>query len=812
MKTKHLARASLGVLIPLLAIWLYLYSSRTDQTERVERIKLPYRLIDNLSRAEILLPPKRKDSNQLEQVFTFWTFPDYLEEWNLKGIAVASKREDSVVFACQRKDAEIVSPPIDMPLSSIKEIRIAVGADKKHVSDEFSVFATFDDIPVPFKLRTIALSREGIAEYRLNARTSGENDPRMEKQLGSLDRLKIVFHSEKGAKVEIRHIKVFPKDHWYQVHGFGVSREAFDSTWRDYIYSLCPSQLAFDVTLGEDCFLDVTLGNIYGDTEIAYQILAKTQDSDQPALIASHSLPGNGLCKQVTCDLSQYAGKRIKLILKAESGRDNHAALWGNPTIYRNRNAGRDGPNVILYVIDTLRADHLSCYGYRRSTSPHIDRLASKGVLFEKCIAQAPWTAPSAASYLSSLYPTTHKVSVKQNPEGKLLDSMPIIPEVLKKHGFVNAAFVSNPLVNSQRNLVRGYDSLYYIDVLNDKLYAEPSSRILNEQIASWLKGNHKKRFFLYIHSMDPHEPYAPPAPYDAMFQKEDASAGKMKRLTKAYREFISAWKKSGRDSFEKFKSSYPPDKLELISEKFRIEQALYDGEIAHNDYQLGKLIELLKASGIEKDTILIIMADHGEEFFDAGFRSHGQSLHNSLVHVPLIFYYPRGIEQGKRISRPVQLMDVFPSLLDLLDIAHPKTLQGRSLTPLMGDGDRTQHLAFSHRGEFWNWRSFTDMIPRIYGDETHCLVDGKWKAVYRVFQGKANTIELYDLDKDYNQKNDLAATRRALAGKYKEILVKRIAEQQAAHEELHRDNHSREETFIDVDEIRRLKSLGYVR
>ena len=809
MKTKHLACASLGVLIALLAISLYLYSSRTEQ---IEQIELPYRLIDNLSQAEIDLPPQRKDPNQLEQVFTLWTFPDYLEEWKLDGIAIASEKEDSVLFVCQGKDAEIVSPRIEMPISSIKEIRIGVGVDKKHLSDEFSVFATFEEIPVPFKLRTIAFAKEGIAEYRLNTRTSGENDPRMAKQLGSLDRLKIVFHSEEGAQVEIRHIKIFAKDHWYRVNRCGVSREALESTWRDYIYSLCPSELAFDVTLPEDCLLDVTLGNLYRDTQIAYQILVRTQDSAKTAVIASHSLPGNDPCKQVTCDLSEYTGKRIKLILKAEAGHDNHAALWGNPTIYRNRNAGRDGPNVILYVIDTLRADHLSCYGYGRPTSPHIDSLADKGVLFERCIAQAPWTAPSAASYLSSLYPTTHKVSVKQNPEGRLLDSMPIIPEVLKKYGFVNAAFISNPMVNSQRNLVRGYDSLYYIDVLNAELYAEPSSKILSEQIASWLKDNHKKRFFLYVHAMDPHEPYDPPSPYDTMFQKEEAGAGKMKRLTKAYRQFISAWKESGQDSFEKFKSNYPPGQLKMISDKFRIEQALYDGEIAHNDYQLGKLIQLLKQSGIQKDTILIVIADHGEEFFEKGFRSHGHSLHSSLVHVPLIFHYPPLVAQGKRISRPVQLIDVFPSLLDLLDIVLPKTLQGHSLAPLMGDGDCEQHLGFSHRGEFWNWRSFTDMIPRIYGDETHCLVDRQWKAVYRVFQGKANTIELYDLDEDHGEKNDLSATEQALARQYEEILVKRISEQEAAYEELHRDNHSQEETLVDVDELRKLKSLGYVR
>jgi len=342
-----------------------------------------------------------------------------------------------------------VSPPIQIPVSSIKEIRISVGVDKQNVSDQFSIFATFEGIPVPFKLRTITFAKQGIAEYVLNTRTSGENDPLMTKQLGSLDRMKIVFHSAEGTRVEVKHIKIFTRDHWYVVNRCGISREAFQSTWRDYIFSLCPSEIAFDVTLPEDCFLDVTLGNLYQDKQISYQILARTQASAKDTVIASHSLRGNHPWKRVSCDLTEYVGKRIKLILKAQAAHKDYAALWGNPTIYRNRDARSDGPNVILYVIDTLRADHLGCYGYGRPTSPHIDSLANRGVLFERCIAQAPWTAPSAASYLSSLYATTHAVSVKQNPEGRLLDSMPIIPETLKKHGFINAAFISNPMVNS---------------------------------------------------------------------------------------------------------------------------------------------------------------------------------------------------------------------------------------------------------------------------------------------------------------------------------------------------------------------------
>jgi len=359
---------------------------------------------------------------------------------------------------------------------------------------------------------------------------------------------------------------------------------------------------------------------------------------------------------------------------------------------------------------------------------------------------------------------------------------------------------------------VRGYDSLYYINVLNDDLYAEPSSKILTERVTSWLRDNHKKRFFLYIHTMDPHAPYDPPAPYDTMFKKEATGEEQLTRLQKRFEDFISAWRESGQRSFGEFKKNYPPGELKQIADKFRIDEALYDGEISHNDYQLGQIMELLEESGIKKDTILIIMADHGEEFFEKGFRSHGQSLHNCLVHVPLIFYYPPLIAQGKRVSGPVELIDVFPSLVDLLDIEGPETLQGRSLVPLMQDSESDKTLCFSHRGEFWNWRCFADMIPRIYGEQAHCLVDGNWKAIYRVFEGQANTVELYNLDEDYGEKNDLAATEQALAEKYRRMIVGWMSEQEAVCRELHRNGGAEEHTLVDMEEQRKLKALGYVR
>ncbi len=289
--------------------------------------------------------------------------------------------------------------------------------------------------------------------------------------------------------------------------------------------------------------------------------------------------------------------------------------------------------NVILITLDTVRADHLACYGYKKIKTPNIDYLANKGILFKKAIASAPITLPSHTSILTGLYP--FNIGVRNNGMYRLTDNANTLATVLKKNGYQTAAFVSATVLKSIFNLNQGFD-LYDEKMSKQKKITgelvERDAKAVSDAALNWLKNNNKIPYFLWIHYFDAHYPYEPP------------------------------------DKFFKEYKGNP-----------------YDGEIAYIDSELEKLINYFKKmSKLGQDFIIVIVADHGEGLWEHGEPDHSIFLYQETIHVPLIISFFPELNKNIKINSLVRTIDIMPTILDYLSLPIPENIDGKSLLPLI--------------------------------------------------------------------------------------------------------------------------------
>jgi choline-sulfatase len=291
-------------------------------------------------------------------------------------------------------------------------------------------------------------------------------------------------------------------------------------------------------------------------------------------------------------------------------------------------------PNVVVITIDTLRADHLGCYGYKQIRTPNIDALAHEGIRFERAFTPVPITLPSHTVIFTGTYPTLN--GMHDFSGNKLGAEPPTLAAILKAHGYTTGAVVASGVLDSRFGLNRGFD--FYYDHFDFNRLQESNldemerpGNVVADQILEWLNNNYHKQFFLWMHLYDPHFPYQPPEPYRAEYK------------------------------------SHP-----------------YDGEIAFADAQVGRLLTFLKQKGLYQRTLIVLSGDHGEGLGEHGEQTHGFFIYNSTLHVPLIMHLPsRGVD--KQVSALVSLADVTPTILNALKIAIPTQVQGKSLLPLLG-------------------------------------------------------------------------------------------------------------------------------
>lgn len=375
-------------------------------------------------------------------------------------------------------------------------------------------------------------------------------------------------------------------------------------------------------------------------------------------------------------------------------------------------------PNVLLITLDTLRADHLSSYGYHVRTSPVLDRLAEEGARFARAYTTIPLTGPAHVSLFTARYPQENGAKVNGQPladDPRLLT----LAQVLKRHEYRTAAFVSAwPLKEGLTRLNQGFE--VYDQEFTGKYQLFNSFRPAEDvtpRAIEWLRRPRSKPFFLWVHYFDPHKPYH------------------------LRSEFVRP----------AAKEKHKPDKAVSADMADRIQR--YDSEIAYMDHHIGKLLEALADLGLRDSTLVVAVGDHGESLGEYDYVGHGRHLFESIVRVPLIIRYPSRVPAGRVVEDDVSLLDVMPTILDLVGIRYPLPLPGETLRPLMEniqqeDNGPTYFVTFPgkkwHAPKWLSWLWYHDWRKRLP------LRLGKVEKMRKtVWTPGSSTLEVFDLALD---------------------------------------------------------------
>jgi len=425
----------------------------------------------------------------------------------------------------------------------------------------------------------------------------------------------------------------------------------------------------------------------------------------------------------------------------------------------------RTGPrhNVILYMIDTLRADHLGCYGYRRPTSPRIDAFGREGVIFDHAVAQSSWTRPSAASILTGHYPAAHGATTLRRG---LRPEVATLAEILQGRGYRTGAFVTNVNVAPQWGFQRGFELYRYLPEDEKSATVHVGADVVNTHAFEWLAATGEP-FFLYLHVTDPHLPYAPPDPWRERLADRTVAVDstRVDDLIAAFRE----------------------RQVQPTEDEVRALAARYDGEIAFVDESFGQLLDELRRRGLYDRTAIVLIADHGEEFGDHGGFEHGRTLYEEIVHVPFIARLPGASAAGTRVATTVQQVDVLATLLDYLAIPVPAGLAGRSLVPALAGHALAPADALAETS--------------LSRPTAEAVITGTWKVIRKEMAGPQQA-EVYDFGVDPKERDNRARDKTVLLGYARQALVAAVGNIPAIQPQ--------GEPAVDPAIMERLRALGY--
>ncbi len=669
------------------------------------------------------------------------------------------------------------------------------------------------DNPFRFSGESVDVINDGsVQRYLLRADWSPPWEGAWE---GPWQQLAIGINAEEPAGIEILSVSVIPKEAVYADAPVGVRTEVRTSAHRRTLYTHAPGRLEYRVRVPEAGRLDVGLGVLRDDDPVTFRITASSEGTET---LLEETYADQEHWAQRSVDLSDLSGQTVSLVLEVESEREGAVALWAAPTLTGRRSTEK--PNVIFYIIDGAAADYMSVYGYNRRTTPNLERLAAEGAVFEHTYSNSTWTRPSTASFMTSLHN-----SVLGASRGWAADPVPeqavTMAEHMHRAGYQTAVFVSNPYAGTLSNLERG------VDVFRDA-GVSPNSRSsaeLHQDYWRWREAYPAVPYWVHFQTTDVHPKWDqsrdPVAPFAGLFSSPELrdTYNEWERQLAAAAGFTHApW--LSLEALEQTGINY--------AAFFNAARSLYDESMAHQDYQLGQLVERLKARGEWERTLLIVAADHGSASAhvpDPFPPKWGPMFRSSVTRVPLIVVWPERVAPGQRFRQPVSMIDMLPTILDLAGLPMPEVMQGQSLAPLLLGEEGWEarpvildEFGIEDTGELsgyievidgqWGASLLIDPSPSDRLDAPSDIPKSRVGDYKHSRQRRPVPLLLYDLWNDPYTQHSLHEERPDLVEKYTKFLKAQFA----AHQALAQQFTPGGEVALTREQLQTLRTLGYIQ
>ena len=640
-----------------------------------------------------------------------------------------------------------------------------------------------------------------VQTYRLRADWS---PPRYGEWEDPWQELGLVVNAGEPASLDILSISLIPKEADYAAAPAGVAAELRGREYRRTLYTHAPGRLEYRVRVPQTSRLDIGLGVLRDDAPVTFTISAQPEGEAHRLLEETYGDPSGWA--QHSVDLSHLAGQTVTLVLEADAERPGTVAFWGAPTVSGARTTAK--PNIIFYVIDGAGADYMSVYGYNRRTTPNLERLAAEGAVFEHAYSNSSWTRPSTASFMTSLQHSVlggFKGGFNVVPE-----DAPTMAQHFHRAGYQTGVFTANPNAGRMSGLEREVD--VFREGWTEFGYGDSnwkqSSSYLHEAFWTWRETYPAEPYWVHFQTVDIHTDFPAVAPFGGLFVgSEEAKTWEVtfeQLRQKPENEYAGLFEDAGVDQVG----------------FFTVMQGLYDESMAHNDYQLGRLVERLKAEGEWENTLLIVGADHS---IDAAMVDMGVFIQDSvppdwnrpmfrpsISRVPLLFVWPGHIAGGQRFSKPiVSMIDVLPTILDLVDLPLPEVMQGQSLAPvLLGEGNVEPRPVILD--EFEVDRKTGEFRGQIE------VIDGRWGASLEINpdpevpeeERRPTPLLLYDLWNDPYCLYSVHEEHPDLVEKYTVFLEAQLE----AHRALGRLFTPSENVALTPEQLEALRALGYIQ
>ena len=602
-----------------------------------------------------------------------------------------------------------------------------------------------------------------------------------------------------GARFEIESVRLlFDKEQLAETPS-GIGWHGLSEIYHESLVAKAPETIRIPLTLPARPWLDLSVGT-YEDRPVTFRVSIDQEGATEPNVLLERTVTTPDRWEDAPIDLTAFAGEDVTLSLSVSAAEPGTIGFWGSPVV---RNNGQPPPGsgdppqgVILIMADTLRRDHLDMYDYGRETAPVLSRMASEGTLFRDNISQASWTKVSTPSIHTSLYPTTH--TVRQVPD-RLPSSATTLAEVYRAAGYATLSLSSVGFTGQSSNMHQGFEELHESGSRTADNQTK-SAREYVDRVLPWLEKHQDVPFFVFLHVFDPHSPFEPRPPYDTLWADPSKKAGFEEELERV-REFIETptLRNRGMPSREELlEAEIDPD--EFISQYYD----WYDGSIRGMDMEIGRLLERLESLGLADSTLVAFIGDHGEEFLDHDRTWHGHTVYGELVNVPLLLWWPGVVPADLAVDETVRSIDLMPTLLALSGLPAPEGIQGQSLLPLMGGP-----AGGADTVEEWIVRPAASERDLGDGRSVSLVADG-WKLVQNTDlpDEEHPEFELFDHQKDPLNLVNLADQHPDIV----ERLTKEIDRWQRQAESAQLQSDEELGATLSADELKRLRSLGYVR